>query len=63
LREVPEAYDFLPGEETVEGHAWVIDAVPRSDFQAKTKNGKYLTKFRGRRIGTEDYQWVKAMSR
>jgi len=50
VHEVSDAYNFkLVGTELVGGReAWVIDAEPRPGYQPHVKEGKYLSKFRGR---------------
>ncbi|MCW5979776.1 MAG: hypothetical protein KIT09_16975 [Bryobacteraceae bacterium] len=62
LKEIPEAYDFtLVGEENLNARAaWVLDAIPRPAFKARTKFGKNLPKFRGRLwIDKSQFQLVK----
>src|SRR5260370_22669562 len=50
VREVSDAYNFkLVGTELVGGReAWVIDGEPRQGYVPHIKEGKYLSKFRGR---------------
>jgi hypothetical protein len=50
VNEVADAYNFkLVGTESVGGReAWVIDGEPRPGYEAKIKEGKYLSKFHGR---------------
>jgi hypothetical protein len=50
VRDVADAYNFtLAGSETVGGReTWVIDGGPRTGFVPHTKEGKYLSDFRGR---------------
>jgi hypothetical protein len=62
VREVADAYNFkLVGTELVAGReAWVIDGEPRPDFVPHMKEGKFLTKFRGRVwIDQRDLQLAK----
>jgi len=50
VHEVADAYNFkLVGTELVGGReAWVIDGEPRPGYVPQIKEGKYLSKFRGR---------------
>ncbi len=50
VREVADAYDFkLVGTEQVDGRdAWVIEGEPRPGFEPQMKEGRVLSKFRGR---------------
>jgi hypothetical protein len=50
VREIADAYNFkLVGTELVSGRdAWVIDGEPRPGFAPHMKEGKFLSKFRGR---------------
>jgi hypothetical protein len=62
VREVSDAYNFkLVGSELVGGReAWVIDGEPRPGFVPHIKEGKYLSKFRGRVwIDKNDLQLAK----
>ena len=62
VREVSDAYNFkLVGTELVGGReAWVIDGEPRPGFVPHIKEGKYLSKFRGRVwIDNNDLQLAK----
>ncbi|HUQ91545.1 MAG TPA: hypothetical protein VM120_07675 [Bryobacteraceae bacterium] len=61
-REVPDAYNFkLLGEEVINGRkAWIIDATPRPDYEAKNSRAAMLKKFRGRMwIDQKEFQWVR----
>jgi hypothetical protein len=62
VKEIAEAFDFtvLPPE-TVDGRAlYVIQAEPKPGYQPHIKEGKYLTKFRGRIwVDQNEYQWAK----
>lgn len=60
--EIPEAFHFtLVGEQTIENRkAWVIDATPRADYQAKNWRAGMLKKFKGRMwIDQTEFQWVR----
>ena len=62
VREVADAYNFkLVGTELVGGReAWVIDGEPRPGYVPHMKEGKYLSKFRGRVwIDKNDLQLAK----
>lgn len=62
VREVSDAYNFkLVGTELVGGReAWVIDGEPRQGYVPHIKEGKYLSKFRGRVwIDKSDLQLAK----
>jgi len=62
VREVSDAYNFkLVGTELVGGReAWVIDGEPRQGYVPHIKEGKYLSKFRGRVwIDKNDLQLAK----
>src|SRR5579864_8585999 len=62
VREVSDAYNFkLVGTELVGGReAWVIDGEPRPGYVPHIKEGKYLSKFRGRVwIDKSDLQLAK----
>src|SRR5258708_5604579 len=50
VREVSDAYDFkLVGTEEVGGRAaWVIDGEPRTGFEPRTREAKFLSKLHGR---------------
>lgn len=50
VHEVSDAYNFkLVGTEPIGGReAWIIDAEPRPGYVPHIKEGKYLSKFRGR---------------
>ncbi len=62
VRDVADAYNFtLIGTETVGGRdTWVIDGEPRAGFVPHTKEGKFLSDFRGRVwIDKDDLQLAK----
>ena len=62
VKEVADAYNFsFVGTESLGGRdSYVIDAEPRRGFEAKTKAGKILPKFRFRLwLDREEDQWVK----
>ena len=62
VKEVADAYTFsFVGTESLGGRdSYVIDAEPRRGFEAKTKAGKILPKFRFRLwLDREEDQWVK----
>jgi hypothetical protein len=63
VKEIAEAFNFtmLPPE-TVDGRAlYVIQGEPKPGYEPHSKNGKFLTKFRGTiLIDQNEYQWVKA---
>jgi hypothetical protein len=60
--EVSDAIDFrLVGSEVLDGHdTWVLDGDPRPGFEAKNRNAKMLSKFKGRVwIDKAEAEWVK----
>ncbi len=60
--EIADAYNFhLAGTESLDGRdAWVIDAEPRSGYEPRMKDAKFLPKFRFRAwIDKSDLQWAK----
>jgi len=62
VKEVEDAYNFkFVGTENLQGRdAYVIDAEPRTGFEAQTKVGKVLPKFRFRLwLDRAEGQWVK----
>ena len=62
VKEIAEAFDFtmLPPEIDGGRTLYRIQAEPKPDFKPKTKEGKYLTKFRGKVwVDPTEYQWVK----
>ncbi len=63
VKEIADAFNFtmLP-QETVDGRAlYVIQGEPKPGYEPRGKNGKFLTKFRGKLwIDQNDYRWVKA---
>jgi len=62
VRDVINAYDFrLVGEEQVSGEdAWVLEAIPRKDFQPTQPHADMLKKMKGRIwIEKQQYNWVK----
>jgi hypothetical protein len=62
MHEVAEAFDFkIAGEDRVDGHeVWVVDANPRRDYHARSRDAKILPHVRGRLwIDKGTYHWVK----
>ena len=63
VKEIADAFNFtvLPPE-TVDGRAlYVIQGEPKPGYEPHSKNGKFLTKFRGKIwLDQNEYQWVKA---
>lgn len=62
VREIPDAYNFhWVGVENFNGReTYVIDADPRSEYEPRIKNAKFLPKFRFRAwIDKAEAQWVK----
>jgi hypothetical protein len=62
VRDVVNAYDFrLVGDEQISGEdTWVIDAIPRKDFQPTQPHADILKKIKGRIwIEKKDYNWAK----
>jgi len=62
VTEVVDAYDFkLAGTESLDGRdTYVIDAAPRPGFEPKSKEAKFLPKFKFRVwIDRAENQWVK----
>jgi len=62
MREVEEAFDFkIAGEDRIEGHeAWIVEASPRRDYHARSRDAKILPHVRGRLwIDKQTYHWVK----
>ena len=62
MTEVADAYDFkYVGTDNLQGReSYVIDAEPRSGFEAHTREGKILPKFRFRLwLDRAEDQWVK----
>ena len=62
VADIPDAYNFrlLPDESIGGRDTFVIDAAPRPGFQPRSKDGKYLSKFRFRIwVDKADYGWVK----
>src|SRR5262249_12491148 len=60
--EVADAYNFhLVGSEILDGRdTWALEAEPRPGYQPKTREGKYLSKLKGRIwIDKAETQWVK----
>jgi hypothetical protein len=60
--EVADAFNFrLIGSEVLDGHdTWVLEGEPRAGYEAKQREAKMLSKFRGRVwIDKQDSQWVK----
>ena len=62
VQEVAQAFEFkLEGEEMVEGRpAYVVTGVPRKDYRPTTREGKVLSKTRGKMwIDIASNHWVK----
>lgn len=62
LLEMPDAYNFtLEPDQKLDGQdVWVIDGVPKSGYQAKSRDGRALAKIRGKLwIEKTGYQWVR----
>jgi len=62
VKDIAEAFNFtmLPPEVDVGHTLYRIQAEPKPNFQPTTKEGKYLTKFRGTIwVDPIEYQWVK----
>jgi len=60
--ETADAFNFrLVGSETISGRdTWVLEGEPRSGYEPKQRNAKFLTKFKGRVwIDKAEAQWVK----
>ena len=65
LLEIPNAYDLrMEPDETIDGQdVWVISGVPKSDYQAKSRDGRALLKIRGKLwIEKAGYQWVRIVA-
>jgi hypothetical protein len=60
--EVADAFNFhLLGSEVIDGHdSWVLEGEPRPGYEAKNREAKILSKFRGRVwIDKAEEQWMK----
>jgi hypothetical protein len=60
--EVADAFNFhLLGSEVIDGHdSWVLEAEPRPGYEAKNREAKMLSKFKGRVwIDKAETQWLK----
>jgi hypothetical protein len=60
--EVADAFNFrLIASEVLDGHdTWVLEGEPRPGYEAKQREAKMLSKFKGRVwINKQDSQWVK----
>jgi hypothetical protein len=65
MQQMTEAFEFkLVGEETLEGaECYVLDAVPRPDYQPPVERARVLTGMRGRLwIDKSEYHWVKVQA-
>ena len=65
LKGMMSAFDFrLVGEETVDGHeCWVMDAIPKPDYEPTSRETKVLKGMRGRMwIDEASGQWVKVQA-
>ncbi len=63
IDEVPQAFDFrLTGREEINGRpAYVLSAIPKPGFQARTKYGKIFAQVQARLwVDEQDFGWVKA---
>jgi hypothetical protein len=63
MNEVPDAFDFrITGTENLPtGLAWVVEAIPRPDYEPKSRYARVFAKMRGTLwIDQKDRQWVKA---
>lgn len=63
VREIPKAFDFqLVGEEVVKGTpAYVLQATPHPDYQARGKYGKMFSKLEGKLwVDMREFRWLKA---
>src|SRR5581483_652105 len=62
LLEIPDAYDFrMEPDQIVDGQdVWVIEGVPRPGYRARSRDGRVLSKIRGKLwIEKAGYQWVR----
>jgi len=62
MHEVAEAFDFkIAGQERVDGReVWIVDAEPRRDYHARSRDAKILPHVRGRLwIDQKTFDWVK----
>jgi hypothetical protein len=62
LLEIPDAFNFtLDGSEQIDGQdVWVVSAVPKPGYRARSSEGAAFSKIRGRIwIEKAGYQWVK----
>jgi hypothetical protein len=60
--ELPDAFEYrVAGEERLEGHSiWVIEAVPRPGYQARSSTAKWFASLKGRFwVDQQDRQIVK----
>jgi hypothetical protein len=60
--EVADAFNFhLIGSEVIDGHdSWVLEGEPRPGYEAKSREAKMLSKFKGRVwIDKTEEQWMK----
>ncbi len=66
VREIPDAFSFtLQGSRSYEGRdVWVIRAEPKTDYRARTNEGRLLSKFAGTLwIDKVDLQWARVEAR
>ena len=62
MHEVADAFDFkIAGQERVDGReVWILDATPRRDYHARSRDAKILPHVRGKLwIDQQTYHWVK----
>lgn len=62
MHEVAEAFDFkIAGQDRVDGReVWIVDAEPRRDYHARSRDAKILPHVRGRLwIDQTTFDWVK----
>ncbi|MBV8820062.1 MAG: hypothetical protein JO022_16985 [Acidobacteriaceae bacterium] len=62
LMEMVHAFSFkLLGDQKVNGRdAWILEAMPRPDYQPNTREGKVLAGMRGKMwVDKEELQWLK----
>lgn len=62
MHEVADAFDFkIAGQDRVDGRdVWIVDAEPRRDYHARSRDAKILPHVRGRLwIDQKTFDWVK----
>ena len=63
IDEVPQAFDFrITGKDEINGRpAYVLSAIPKPGFQARTKYGKIFAQVQAKLwVDEQDFGWVKA---